>query len=184
MFFFVCLFVSFLICCNQRPKPKPEEQLDLLAKVKGTLVPMQFRFLEQDLEKMWKPHSIRDIRIIPDDILTPIVADQMRPKTTSEPAFSSQIDEEVKTDVISHTTHFMYNLQLLYYMHGAFELIIATSTVILDYLLCSCLVILISFIKTMHVFNRYVTGCIAKRLLENQYSNTSQRTGVLPVTEL
>ena len=82
----------------------------MLAKVKGNLVPMQFRFLEHDLEKMWKPHSIRDIRIIPDDILTPIVADQMRPKTTSEPAFSSQIDEEVKTDVISHTTHFMYNL--------------------------------------------------------------------------
>ena len=42
-------------------------------------------------------------------------------------------------------------------LHGAFELILATSTVILDYLLCSCLVIL------MHMFNKcerlYCQGC-------------------------
>ena len=82
----------------------------MLAKVKGTLVPMQFRFLEHDLEKMWKPHSIRDIRRIPDDILIPIVAVQIDPKATPEPAFSSHIDEELKTDLISRMTHFMYHL--------------------------------------------------------------------------
>lgn len=86
----------------------------MLAKVKGTLVPMQFRFLEHDLEKMWVPRSIwkkiGDIRRLPEDILIPIVAVQIEPKTTSEPALPSHIDEELKTDLISRMTHFVYHL--------------------------------------------------------------------------
>ena len=70
------------------------------------------------MEKMWVPTSIRkdiqkkhfDTRRLPDDILTPIVTVQMDPKTTSEPALPSHIDEELKTDLISRMTHFMYHL--------------------------------------------------------------------------
>ena len=34
----------------------------MLTAVKGTLVPMQFRFLEDDLEKLWKPKGTLDPR--------------------------------------------------------------------------------------------------------------------------
>jgi len=73
---------------------------------------MQFHFLEDDLEKLWVPHSIRDIRQLPGGILTPIIAVQMDPKQTLEPALSSHInlEEELKSDLISRMTHFMYHL--------------------------------------------------------------------------
>ena len=34
----------------------------MLTAVKGTLVPMQFHFLEGDLEKLWKAKGIEDMR--------------------------------------------------------------------------------------------------------------------------
>ena len=34
----------------------------MLTAVKGTLVPMQFHFLEDDLEKLWEAKGIEDMR--------------------------------------------------------------------------------------------------------------------------
>ena len=47
----------------------------MLTAVKGTLVPMQFRFLEDDLEKLWEAKGIEDMRdpIIKDNIAKKIV---------------------------------------------------------------------------------------------------------------
>ncbi len=43
-----------------------------LAAVRGTLVPMQYRFLEDDLEEMRKPIGLMDIRWLPDRLLNPV----------------------------------------------------------------------------------------------------------------
>ena len=48
----------------QKRKLGKEKATTLLTAVKGTLVPMQFRFLEDDLEKLWKAKGILDARLI------------------------------------------------------------------------------------------------------------------------
>ena len=45
----------------------------MLAAVKGTLVPMQFWFLEDDLEKLQKSKKLTDVRSLPDSVVNPIV---------------------------------------------------------------------------------------------------------------
>ena len=45
----------------------------MLTAVKGTLVPMQFWFLEGDLEKLQKSKKLKDVRNLPDSVVNPIV---------------------------------------------------------------------------------------------------------------
>ncbi len=45
-----------------------------LATVRGTLVPMQYLFLEKNLDKMRKPNGLTDVRLwVPDRLLNPMV---------------------------------------------------------------------------------------------------------------
>ena len=45
----------------------------MLAAIQGTLVPLQFRFMEDDLEKLRSPKSLEDARVLPDRIVDPII---------------------------------------------------------------------------------------------------------------
>ncbi len=51
-------------------KDKAERKL---ATVRGTLVPMQYHFMENDLEELRKPGGWRDVRWVPDRWLGPMV---------------------------------------------------------------------------------------------------------------
>ena len=49
-----------------------EKADEMLPAIQGTLVPLQFRFLEGDLEKMRRPKGLIDTRHLPDKIREPM----------------------------------------------------------------------------------------------------------------